>query len=149
MVNELIHEYSHYKFYRKNRILGKTNEIKHQFYGEHSDEGEIYAHNKEYSFLEKLKDIAPKEVETKIFQFGKNWEENGDNIAKITNGWMPIHDIIDQHMIDIKAGIKNFTTIKKYNKSMVNLKIQKHLRMASILKLDLIKERWPNRVMEI
>ena len=52
-------------------------------------------------------------------------------------------------MIDIKAEVKNFSTIKKYDQSMVNLKIQKHSRMASILKLDLIKERWPNRVMEI
>ena len=93
--------------------------------------------------------LLHKNQETKIFQFEKKWDENGNNIPKITDGWIIIHDIIDQHMIDIKSELKKFTTIKKHNQSMTNLKIQKHLRMASILKLDLIEDNWTNNLMQI
>jgi hypothetical protein len=112
------------------------------------DENEKYARKEEINFLEKMRKISPNEIEVTIFQFEK-WDENGKPIGKTIIGWIPLQDILNQSISALEKANQTFSTVKEYNKTMVNQKMQKNWLISKILKLELKDQTWPINVIKI
>jgi hypothetical protein len=132
--NEMVHEYSHFKFHRKQGILGKDKTTKQQYEKTQGTEGEKYALSQEALFLKRLKTIVPERVSIKLFRVS-SWTNQGNPLYKTENAEIELKKQISAYIHSCKRKIERFSSKEKYDTEMVNQKTLSQDRLSSILAL--------------
>ena len=76
VASKLVHEYSHYKFWKQHDVLGKTRQVKLQFDSIYGLEDEKYALTQELNFLNQMIEVIPHDVKITMFRV-KSWDRYG------------------------------------------------------------------------
>ncbi len=148
MASGLMHEYSHFKFWKQHNALGKTKEVKEKFSSTQGLEDEKYALTEELNFLNQVIEGLSPSVEIVLFRV-KSWDHYGQPICNGIGAEFPLQENILQRIGMIESTLKEISSKENYSMEMVRCAKERHSDLSLILKLSLEKEDWPTVPMNI
>ena len=148
LANELVHEHAHYRFWLDHEMLEKKNDEKEQFERTHGLENERTALNAELFYFKKIMPLVPEFVNIKLFQV-KSWKRKGKPNYEGTCVQLPTFENIIQNITCLEKAIKELSSKKNYDNTMVRLATEKHYALSTVLKMDVSANKWPIVEMKI
>lgn len=133
--NEIVHEYAHFKFYRKEGILGSNKTMKHLYEKTLGTESEKYALTNETLFLKRLKGIVPERVGIRLFRVN-SWTKQGIPIYEAELAEIELKKQISAYISEGKKKIEHFKSKENYDAEMRNQKRFSENILSSIIGLN-------------
>ena len=147
IAGNLVHEHSHFNFWKQHNVLGKDRQIKERFASSHGLEDEKYALTEELKFLSQLIDVVSPSSDIILFHV-KSWNIFGQPVCEGISAEFPNKENILQRINMIESTLKQILSQKDYSVEMVESSRKIHSELSAILKLDL-KENYAIVPMEI
>lgn len=148
IASDLVHEYSHFSFWKQHNVLGKDKQTKEEFDSNHGFENERYALTKERDFLKQLIEVVSPSIDIVFFRVN-SWDSFGHPIAEGKRVEFLPQDNLRQRINNIENELKMNSSKQAYSKRMVESARNFHSKVSSILRLSLEERKYPIVTMEI
>jgi hypothetical protein len=138
LINELFHEFAHFKFWRDHNMFEKDLNEKKKFNLEHGKEDEIYAHKEEEKLLKKLGLTVPVFFEQKLFRI-LSWTMEGTPNCQGALGELSARRTVKKRLKELhdnRVKLESSLTIENYNFKMRTQKAKNNNVLAKALKLN-------------
>jgi hypothetical protein len=148
LANELVHEYTHYRFWLDHGMLEKSSDEKEQFDKSYGLENERVALDAGLSFFKKITPLLPEFVNIKLLRV-KSWKRKGKPNCEGLEAQMPTNENIIQNIACIEKALKELSSKQNYDGTMVSHATETHSALSEVLKMDVSANRWPIVEMKI
>jgi len=148
LANEMLHEYTHYRFWLDHGKLDADKETKERFDSEHGLENEKNALTEELNFLRKARYVVPPRVRVKFLRV-LSWANNGTPICEGRLVQLETRKSINSMIRLVEGAIVGLSSKRNYDDEMTRQKAETHTSLSSALKLNVSQRDWPIVEMKI